>query len=95
LFVSGTTKIFLPINRYHFKKVTDITPPEIYLIDELKDKLINLGYDEVLTWPLVATPSDEKLLLKPKIVLILRLFIFAKVLFPHLSNNLINIRAIN
>jgi len=35
------------------KDVGDITPPIIYLIEELKDKLINLGYDEILTWPLV------------------------------------------
>jgi phenylalanyl-tRNA synthetase beta chain len=43
-----------------FKQLTDITPPEIYLIESLKDKLIQLGYDEVLTWPLVTTPSDPK-----------------------------------
>jgi len=43
-----------------FKEVADITPPEIYLIDSLKDKLIQLGYDEVLTWPLVTTPVDPK-----------------------------------
>lgn len=41
-----------------FKKVTDITPKEIYLIDQLKDKLIEFGYDEVLTWPLVSQPLD-------------------------------------
>ncbi len=43
-----------------FKDVTDITPKEIYLIDELKDKLVDLGYDEVLTWPLVSKPVDPK-----------------------------------
>ncbi|MDD2225258.1 MAG: phenylalanine--tRNA ligase beta subunit-related protein, partial [Candidatus Shapirobacteria bacterium] len=43
-----------------FKEVSDITPPEIYLIENLKDKLIQLGYDEVLTWPLVTIPTDEK-----------------------------------
>lgn len=42
-----------------FKEVADITPKEIYLIDELKDKLINLGYDEIMTWPLVIQPSDK------------------------------------
>ena len=42
------------------KEVTDITPKEIYLIDQLKDKLVELGYDEVLTWPLVTTPVDPK-----------------------------------
>jgi phenylalanyl-tRNA synthetase beta chain len=40
------------------KEVVDITPIEIYLIDELKDKLVDLGYDEVLTWPLVPAPVD-------------------------------------
>jgi len=43
-----------------FKGVGDITPPEMYLIDQLKDKLVNLGYDEVLTWPLVNIPLDPK-----------------------------------
>lgn len=43
-----------------FKDVGDITPPEMYLIDQLKDKLVDLGYDEVLTWPLVNTPLDPK-----------------------------------
>ena len=47
-----------------FKEVTDITPKEIYLIENLKDKLIQLGYDEVLTWPLVTTPTDEKTVIK-------------------------------
>jgi len=47
-----------------FKDITDITPPEIYLIDQLKDKLIELGYDEVLTWPLVTQPTDEKTVIK-------------------------------
>lgn len=43
-----------------FKNVGDITPKEMYLIDQLKDKLVNLGYDEVLTWPLVNQPLDPK-----------------------------------
>ena len=47
-----------------FKEVGDITPPEIYLIENLKDKLIQLGYDEVLTWPLVTIPTDEKTVIK-------------------------------
>ena len=42
-----------------FKEIKDITPKEIYLIENLKDKLINLGYDEVLCWPLVTTPIDQ------------------------------------
>ena len=47
-----------------FKGISDITPPEIYLIDEIKDKLVNLGYDEVLTWPLVTAPTDPKTVVK-------------------------------
>jgi phenylalanyl-tRNA synthetase beta chain len=47
-----------------FKEVADITPKEIYLIENLKDKLIKLGYDEVLTWPLVTIPTDEKTVIK-------------------------------
>jgi phenylalanyl-tRNA synthetase beta chain len=41
-----------------FKDVTDITPKVIYLIDQLKDQLISLGYDEILSWPLVSAPTD-------------------------------------
>jgi len=47
-----------------FKEIADITPKEIYLIENLKDQLIKLGYDEVLTWPLVTTPVDEKTVIK-------------------------------
>ena len=45
-----------------FKKLPDITPKIIYLIDELKDKLVALGYDEIMSWPLTShceEPSDE------------------------------------
>lgn len=35
------------------KNVPSITPPILFLIDKLKDELITLGYDEVLSWPLV------------------------------------------
>jgi phenylalanyl-tRNA synthetase beta chain len=41
-----------------YKKVNDITPKEFFLIDNLKDKLIDLGYDEILSWPLVNQPQD-------------------------------------
>ncbi len=47
-----------------FKEVKDITPKEIYLIENIKDKLVQLGYDEVLTWPLVITPFDKKTVVK-------------------------------
>lgn len=42
-----------------YKKVNNITPKEIYLIDDLKDKLTDLGYDEILSWPLVNKPTEE------------------------------------
>lgn len=35
-----------------FKEVKDITPAEIFLIEQTKDRLISEGYDEVLTWPI-------------------------------------------
>jgi phenylalanyl-tRNA synthetase beta subunit/Ser-tRNA(Ala) deacylase AlaX len=41
------------------KSTPDITPKEIYLAESLKDKLISLGYDEVLSWPLVQAPLDK------------------------------------
>ena len=39
---------------------SDITPKIIYSVEELKDKLISLGYDEVLTWPLVAEAHSPR-----------------------------------
>lgn len=49
----------IPINQpLTFKKLPDITPKIIYLIDELKDKLTALGYDEILSWPLVTEALD-------------------------------------
>lgn len=55
----------IPTNQPLAKKdVADITPPENYLIDQLKDKLVQLGYDEVLTWPLVTQAIDEKTVIK-------------------------------
>ncbi len=45
-----------------FKMLPDITPKIIYLIDELKDKLVALGYDEIMSWPLTShceEPCDE------------------------------------
>ncbi len=46
------------------KNLDDITPKEIYLIDQLKDKLVELGYDEVLTWPLVTDPINPQTVIK-------------------------------
>jgi phenylalanyl-tRNA synthetase beta chain len=49
----------IPINQVlPYKELPDITPKTIYLIEELKDKLVSLGYDEVLTWPLVSHCED-------------------------------------
>jgi len=51
----------IPTNQpISFKDIGDITPKEMYLIDQLKDRLVDLGYDEVLTWPLVTNPLDLK-----------------------------------
>ncbi len=71
-----------------FKEVTDITPPEIYLIDELKDKLVNLGYDEVLTWPLVATPTDEKTVIKTQNSINTEVIYLRQSLLPSLQQQL-------
>ena len=50
----------IPTNQpLEYKKVSDITPKDIHLINSLKDKLTDLGYDEILSWPLVAEPSDS------------------------------------
>lgn len=43
-----------------FKDIPDITPKIIYLIEELKDKLVSLGYDEILSWPLVNQAQDSQ-----------------------------------
>lgn len=42
-----------------YQQLPDITPKELYLIDYLKDKLIDLGYDEVLSWPLTNSLTDK------------------------------------
>lgn len=41
-------------------KVPDITPKIIYLIEAIKDKLVSLGYDEVLTWPLIKEAKSDR-----------------------------------
>jgi phenylalanyl-tRNA synthetase beta chain len=38
----------------------DITPKILHLVEMTKDKLVSLGYDEVLSWPLVSTALDPK-----------------------------------
>jgi phenylalanyl-tRNA synthetase beta chain len=55
----------IPTNQpLDFKQITDITPKENYLIEELKDKLVEIGYDEVITWPLVTSPTNSKTVIK-------------------------------
>jgi len=46
------------------KQLPDITPAQVYLSEKLKDNLINLGYDEILTWPLTDTFLDENTVVK-------------------------------
>lgn len=48
------------IRPLEYKQIPDITPPVLYQIEKLKDKLVSEGYDEVLSWPLVSSPLDEK-----------------------------------
>jgi Ser-tRNA(Ala) deacylase AlaX len=51
----------IPINEpLTLKQLPDITPKEIYQIEELKDKLVALGYDEILSWPIISKPSNPK-----------------------------------
>ncbi|MCX6726286.1 MAG: phenylalanine--tRNA ligase beta subunit-related protein [Candidatus Shapirobacteria bacterium] len=51
----------IPTNQpLKYKQLPDITPKVIYLIEQLKDKMVADGYDEVLTWPLVSIPTDPK-----------------------------------
>lgn len=38
----------------------NLTPKILHLIENTKDQLVKLGYDEVLSWPLVSTPLDLK-----------------------------------
>lgn len=47
-----TTKI--PVtNPISSKKLPDITPKIIYLIKAVKEVLVNLGYDEIRSWPII------------------------------------------
>ncbi len=41
-----------------YKKLNDITPKIVSLVENLKDTLVNLGYDEIRSWPLVSKPTD-------------------------------------
>jgi len=49
----------IPSNQpLNYKKLDDITPKIVTLIENLKDTLVNLGYDEIRSWPLVSKPTD-------------------------------------
>lgn len=51
----------IPTNKpVEYQKTNDITPKILYLIEKTKDELVQLGYDEVITWPLIDTPVDPK-----------------------------------
>ncbi len=55
----------IPISKaLSYKKTTDITPKILYSIDFLKDELKKLGYDEILTWPLVSAPKNKSTAIK-------------------------------
>jgi len=47
------------------KKLPDITPRELYIIEHIRKTLTDLGYDEVRSWPLV---SNDKVLGKEKVI---------------------------
>lgn len=71
-----------------FKDLVDITPKEIYLIESFKDKLVQLGYDEVLTWPLVTTPVDEKTVIKTQNSINTEAIYLRQSLIPSLTQQL-------
>ena len=55
----------IPTNQpLEFKSVKNITPAEIFLIEQTKDRLVSEGYDEVITWPLVSTAVDQRTVIK-------------------------------
>ena len=44
----------IPVNQpISDDKLNDVTPAILVVIENLKNKILNLGYDEVLSWPLV------------------------------------------
>jgi phenylalanyl-tRNA synthetase beta chain len=69
-----------------FKELNDITPKIIYLIEKLKDELINLGYDEVLTWPLVSKPSNPKTVITTQNSINTEVVYLRQSLIPSLEN---------
>ncbi len=43
-----------------YKKMTDITPKIVYLIENVRDILTRLGYDEIKSWPLIKKKDNRK-----------------------------------
>lgn len=55
----------IPTNQpIKFKEVKNITPKILFLIEQLKDKLVSEGYDEVITWSLVSTAINPNTVIK-------------------------------
>lgn len=70
------------------KKITDITPKEVYLIDFIKDNLVKLGYDEVLTWPLTNTAKDLTTVVKTQNSINTEVVYLRQSLIPSLKHQL-------
>jgi len=70
------------------KEVDNITPSMVYLIDSLKDQLIQLSYDEVLTWPLVSSPLDPQTVVKTQNSINTEVVYLRQSLIPSLQNQL-------
>ena len=60
----------------------------VYLIDSLKDQLIQLSYDEVLTWPLVSSPLDPQTVVKTQNSINTEVVYLRQSLIPSLQNQL-------
>ncbi len=40
--------------------MADITPPIIYLVDNIRTILVQLGYDEIKSWPLIKESEQRE-----------------------------------
>ncbi|MBI2465354.1 hypothetical protein HYV64_04390 [Candidatus Shapirobacteria bacterium] len=70
------------------KKVKDITPAEIFLIEQIKDRLVSEGYDEVITWPLVSEAVDPKTVIKTENSINAEVIYLRQSLIPSLKQQL-------
>jgi phenylalanyl-tRNA synthetase beta chain len=71
-----------------FKKLPDITPPIIYLIEQLKDKLVDLSYDEVLSWPIGDQVTDSETVVKTQNSINTKVVYLRQSLIPSLKKQL-------